>query len=102
MAEVLEKLADGYEALEAWDAEALEAATRALADELGVSAAKVIHPCRAAVTGTTIGPSLFHLLELLAQADVVARLRRTAALVRDGTLAARLADEGEDEEPAGE
>jgi len=102
VAEVLEKLADGYEALEAWDAEALEAATRALADELGVSAAKVIHPCRAAVTGTTIGPSLFHLLELLAQADVVARLRRTAALVRDGTLAARLADEGEDEEPAGE
>ena len=97
MADVLEKLADRYERLEQWNAETIEEATRGLADELSVKAAKVIHPCRAAVTGTTIGPSLFHLLELLDRDDVVNRLRRTAALVRAGELAKRLAEKSEQE-----
>ncbi len=79
----LDALAEKFETV-GWDAEALEAATRALAEEKGVKAAEVIHPCRAAVTGTTIGPSLFHLLELLERETVVARLRRTAGMVRDG------------------
>ena len=78
--EVLRKLADRLEAVETWQAESLEAAVRGLAEELGVGAGKVIHPCRAAVTGTTVGPSLFHLLELLRQEDVVRRLRRAAEL----------------------
>lgn len=90
VADVLEQLADRYEGLQQWNAETIEAATRGLADELGVKAAKVIHPCRAAVTGTPIGPSLFHLLEVLDRSDVVNRLRRTARLVRSGELQQRL------------
>ncbi len=82
----LETLADRLQLLEAWDHQSIETAVRGLAEELGVSAAKVIHPCRAAVTGTTIGPSLFHLLALLDQEDVVSRLRRTAQLGRAGKL----------------
>ena len=81
---ILRKLADRLEALETWNAEALEQAVRGLAEEVGVGAGKVIHPCRAAVTGTTVGPSLFHLLELLDQADVVARLRRAAEQFGEG------------------
>ncbi len=84
----LEALADRLATID-WNAEALEAAVRGLADELGLKAAELIHPCRAAVTGTTIGPSLFHLLELLPQDDVVARLRRAADLSRKGELAPR-------------
>ncbi|MCD6361469.1 MAG: glutamate--tRNA ligase [Armatimonadetes bacterium] len=83
----LDLLADRLEALPDWDVESIEGAVRALAEELEVSAAKVIHPCRAAVTGQTIGPSLFHLLELLPQEAVVARLRRAAELGRAGELA---------------
>jgi glutamyl-tRNA synthetase len=75
---VLTALADQLEALPSWDADSLEAAVRALAEERGVGAGKVIHPCRSAVTGTTVGPSLFHLLELLPQVTVVMRLRRAA------------------------
>ncbi len=85
--DVLERLGDGFEALDEWNAETVESVIRGLAEEMGLSAGKVIHPCRAAVTGTTIGPSLFHLLVLLARDDVVARLRRTARLSRDGELA---------------
>jgi len=85
--DVLDRLTAAFEALDEWNVEAIEAAVRGVAEQIGLSAGKVIHPCRAAVTGTTIGPSLFHLLELLDQDDVLARLRRTAELARLGELA---------------
>lgn len=83
----LEALADRLSALSEWTAEVLEAAVRAEAEAQGVKAGEVIHPTRAAVTGTTVGPSLFHLLELLPQETVVDRLRKTAQLSREGKLA---------------
>ena len=60
----------------------IEQAIRGLAEELGVGAGQVIHPCRSAVTGQTIGPSLFHLMELLPRDTVIARLRKAAELGR--------------------
>ena len=92
--EKLELLAERLQLLEPWSSQSIEEAVRGLAEELEVSAAQVIHPCRAAVTGTTIGPSLFHLMELLDQADVVRRLQRTAQLARAGEFVA-LADDNE-------
>lgn len=83
----LEGLAERLAALPEWTAEGLEAAVRAEAEAQGVKAGELIHPTRAAVSGTTVGPSLFHLLELLPQETVVARLRKTAALSREGELA---------------
>ncbi|NLO05547.1 MAG: glutamate--tRNA ligase [candidate division WS1 bacterium] len=85
--ERLDMLADRMKELETWDVEAIEAGIRGLAEELEIGAGKVIHPCRSAVTGQTIGPSLFHLLELLPRETVVARLRRAAELGRRGELA---------------
>ena len=81
-AETLHKLADRMEALATYDHDSIEGAIRGLAEELGVGAGKVIHPCRAAVTGTTVGPGLFELLGLLGQEDVVRRLRRGAEFSR--------------------
>ena len=69
---------------------------RALAEKLEVSAAKVIHPCRSAVTGQTIGPSLFHLMELLPQETVVARLRKAAQLGRAGEMEPLPEEEGDE------
>ena len=82
----LTALADHLKALDTWSADTIEGAVRGLAEELGQSAAKVIHPCRAAVTGTTIGPSLFHLMALIDQSAVVGRLRRAADLSAAGEL----------------
>lgn len=92
-APVLRALASKLAAAASWDAESLEAAVRELAEELGVKAAEVIHPCRAAVTGTTVGPSLFHLLELLPRETVVSRIDRTAGLVAAGELVPTAAGE---------
>ncbi len=82
----LDMLAERLADVQVWDVDAIEAAIRGLAEELGVGAGQIIHPCRSAVTGQTIGPSLFHLLELLPQETVVARLVRAAQLGRAGKM----------------
>ena len=79
---ILEELRTSLRVVGPWNAEGIEAGVRLVANELGLSGGKVIHPCRAAVTGRTVGPSLFHLLELLPQQTVIARLRRAAGIPR--------------------
>jgi glutamyl-tRNA synthetase len=72
--ELLEKLRSRYAVLGEWTHPALDAALRALAQESGVKAAALIHPCRVAVSGKAGGPSLFHLLEVLGRECVLNRL----------------------------
>ncbi len=82
----LDKLAEDLGALTDWNEQSLEAAVRGVAEALEVGGGKAIHPCRAAVSGTTVGPSLFHMLELLPQDTVVARVKRTAEMCRAGAF----------------
>jgi glutamyl-tRNA synthetase len=63
-----------------WDEEAVEAALRALAQELEVGFGKLAQPVRVAVTGTTVSPPLFGTLVLLGRARVLDRLAIAAAL----------------------
>ncbi len=72
--ELLDKLHGRYAGLGEWTHPALDAALRALAQESGVKAAALIHPCRVAVSGKAGGPSLFHLLEVLGRDRVLNRL----------------------------
>ncbi|MGQ9730084.1 MAG: glutamate--tRNA ligase [Candidatus Zipacnadales bacterium] len=83
-ADTLHALAESLNALTDWTAKSTEDAVRGVAAALGVNSAKAIHPCRAAVTGTTVGPSLFHLLELIPQPNVIKRLQRTAQMCEAG------------------
>ena len=57
----------------------MEAVCRALAEELKLKAADLIHPTRVAVTGRSVGPSLFHVLQVAGKERVIPRLRRAAA-----------------------
>jgi glutamyl-tRNA synthetase len=52
----------------------IEAALRQLSEELGIKPGKLIHPVRLAVSGKTIGPGLFEMMELLGKETVVRRL----------------------------
>ncbi|MDO8729896.1 MAG: glutamate--tRNA ligase, partial [Candidatus Omnitrophota bacterium] len=70
--------ADRLEKLETWDAAGAEAACRALAQELKLKAADLIHPTRVAVTGRSVGPSLFHVLQVAGKGRVIPRLRKAA------------------------
>ena len=72
--DLLEKEIEAFSALPEWTAEALEAATRQITEELGVKFPEVIHPTRVAATGRTVGPGLFETLWALGKERTVARL----------------------------
>jgi len=62
-----------------WTSEALEATTKALAEELGLGLGKLAQPMRAALTGTTTSPGIFDVLVLLGREEALARLDAQAA-----------------------
>ncbi len=72
--ERLKAFADRLEKLETWDAAGAEAVCRTLAGELKLKAADLIHPARVAVTGRSVGPSLFHVLQVAGKERVITRL----------------------------
>jgi len=47
---------------------------------MAVSAAKLIHPVRLAVSGQSEGPGLFELLELLGKMTCIRRLRKALTI----------------------
>ena len=57
-----------------WNPEGLEPVLRALAEELGTSAAKLIHPARVAVVGMAVSPSIFQVLTALGKETTLRRL----------------------------
>jgi glutamyl-tRNA synthetase len=73
----LAQLEEAYGPLSAFDAPTLETALKALAGTLGVKPAEFIHPARVAVSGRGIGPSLYHMMEVLGHDRTLARMRRT-------------------------
>ena len=54
----------------------IEDALRALAEELKIKPAKIIHPTRVAISGATHGAGLFEMMELLGKEKVAARIDR--------------------------
>jgi len=84
---LLEKLVERYEKLDDWRTETLEAALRAVAGEAGVSAGKLIHPTRLALTGTTVGAPLFDVVTLLGKETALRRLRKFLEAIQPHTPA---------------
>jgi glutamyl-tRNA synthetase len=70
----LQALLESYKNLENFDAASVEQALRQEAEKLQVSAGKIIHPLRLALTGVAVGPSLFHLIEVLGKDEVARRI----------------------------
>jgi glutamyl-tRNA synthetase len=73
--DVLKKLHDLFSGYDILAAAAVEAECKKIAEELaGGKLGKVAMPLRAALTGTTVSPSVFHAAEILGKDEVVARL----------------------------
>jgi len=75
---VLAEARETLSSLEAFTAEGVEGALRALAERLGVSPRKAFQPIRIAVTGSKISPGLFESIELLGRERTLARLSAAA------------------------
>lgn len=58
-----------------WTHTSLESIVRSQAEKQGISAGKLIHPIRLAVTGQGFGPGLFELLEVIGREQTVSRIK---------------------------
>jgi glutamyl-tRNA synthetase len=67
---------DALSALNKFDVADIEASLKSTAAKLGVKVGGIVHPTRLAVTGSNVGPSLYHLLEVLGKEKVIARIDR--------------------------
>lgn len=79
-ATVLRWVREVVSGVEPFRAEAIEAALRSAAAERWLSMRAVVHPVRVALTGRTVGPGLFELMEVLGRDRVLQRLARAEAL----------------------
>ena len=67
----------------AWDSASIEAAMRALVDELGVKVKFVFQPVRVAVTGSQVSPPLCESMELLTREQVLNRIDKAVQMAID-------------------
>jgi len=77
----LRTAADRFSELAELTAATTEDVLRTLSAEMGIGAAKLIHPIRLAVTGMSFGPGLFEVLEVIGKNTVVRRLRKAASTI---------------------
>src|SRR5205823_2098977 len=85
----LKAVREELSALEKFDANNIETTLKRTASKLGVKVGAVVHPTRLAVTGSNVGPSLYHLLEVLGKEKVLVRIdraRNTRAVRIDSAL----------------
>ena len=76
----LAALREAYTGLAEFDAASLQEALKATAVAREVKNKLLVMPARVACTGSKVGPSLYHLFEVLGQAEVLKRF--DAALAR--------------------
>src|SRR5205807_6686370 len=60
----LRALRDEFTRIDKWDLETLESTLKSLAQKLGCKTGDLVHPARVAVSGRSVGPSLYHMLEV--------------------------------------
>src|SRR5262249_3665297 len=66
----LQAVRDALSSLQKFKAAEIEAALKGTAAKLGVKVGAIVHPTRLAATGSDVGPSLYHLLEVLGKEKV--------------------------------
>jgi glutamyl-tRNA synthetase len=72
----LSQLRSKYAELDDWTATGLEAALKELGVAIGCKIGELVHPARVAVSGRSIGPSLYHMLEVMGKPRVLQRMDR--------------------------
>ncbi len=83
VAERLQLLAAKLMEIKEWNEEHIESILRSLAEELQISAAKLIHPTRLALSGRTATPGLFEIMAVLGQDEVESRIKKAVEIIRN-------------------
>mgnify|MGYP000846324132 FL=1 len=81
-ADLLQKAHDALAALPVFDLKTTEECYNKLAEELGLSLGKVIHPTRLALTGRTFSPGMFDVMVLLGREKTLERMEKAIAFIK--------------------
>ncbi len=83
----LSALREEFRKIDNWNAGPIESTLKALAQKLDCKTGDLVHPARVAVSGRSVGPSLYHMLEVMGKERVLTRFERMLASL--GTLDGR-------------
>jgi glutamyl-tRNA synthetase len=78
-AERLTALREEFAKIDNWNVEKIESSLKGLAQKLDCKTGDLVHPARVATSGRSIGPSLYHMLEVMGKERVLARFDRMTA-----------------------
>lgn len=81
---VLEELINKLELLPQFDEKNLETLFRNLAEEHGLKLKQIAQPVRLALTGRTVSPGLFEIMDILGKETVLKRLKRVVEFIYKG------------------
>ena len=81
MRETFSKVIAALVALESFDEKSLEGAFQSVLNELGIKFGKVAQPVRVALTGGTVSPGIFEIIEVLGKEEVLKRLERAVETI---------------------
>jgi glutamyl-tRNA synthetase len=80
------RLREVLAALDPFEADPIGEAFKTAAKELGVKTGVLVHPARLALTGSSAGPSLYHLIAILGKTKALTRLDAALARMSTGSL----------------
>lgn len=75
--DILEHLVKRLKEIKDWKEENIESEVREMANQLNLKGKQIIHPTRVSLSGKTIGPGLFSLMEALGKEINIKRLEKT-------------------------
>ncbi len=76
--ELIAALVTRFTSVATWDAGTIEAEVRAHAEATGLKLGKLAQPLRAALTGTSVSPPIFKVMDVLGRDETLARLKDQA------------------------
>ena len=74
------RLRDSLASLNPFIADTIQSTLKSIAAECGVKPAILVHPLRIACTGKGVGPSLYHLMEILGKERVIKRIDQALSM----------------------
>lgn len=81
--EPFEKVIASIDAIQVFDEKSIEGVFHGVVSEMGLKLGKIAQPVRVALTGGTVSPGLFEVMDVLGKETVLERLNRALGSMRD-------------------
>ena len=79
----LTALSEAFATVTDWTHASLETTLKATATVLGIKTGEMVHPARVALSGRSVGPGLYEMIEVLGKDRTLARLERAKSLAAE-------------------